>query len=290
MSRVTVVETIPAVREIVRGAKRQGRRVGFVPTMGALHRGHARLIEQSREDSDLVVVSIFVNPTQFGPREDYGKYPRTLDHDIAVCDAAGADLIFAPTVEAMYPTSTPTSSMTYVEVPQLTEILEGACRPGHFRGVATVVLKLFNITEPDFAYFGAKDYKQQLVIKRMVADLDLGVEVRTVPTVREPDGLALSSRNRYLAEEERKASLILSEALRRAKALAVGGERDANRVRQLLSETIGLEPLVVLEYAEVADAQSLERLDELTPGRPAVGLLAARVGATRLIDNATLLE
>ena len=156
--------------------------------------------------------------------------------------------------------------------------------------MATVVLKLFHITEPDFAYFGAKDFQQQLVIKRMVADLDLGIEIRTVPTVREPDGLAMSSRNRYLGAEERKAAAILSEALRRAKAAAVAGERDANRVRQLLRETIGLEPLVSLEYAEVADAHSLERLDELTSGRPAVGLLAARVGTTRLIDNETLTE
>ena len=283
-----IIETIRAMREVVRETRRRGRTVGFVPTMGALHRGHARLIEQCRTEADLVVVSIFVNPTQFGPREDLGKYPRTLDSDREVCALAGTDRIFLPSVETMYPIASET--MAFVEVPGLTDILEGACRPGHFRGVATVVLKFFNIIEPDFAYFGAKDFQQQLVIKRMVADLDLAVEIRTVPTVRESDGLALSSRNRYLGAEERRAAAILSEALRRAKASVFGGERDANRVRQLLRETIGLEPLVILEYAEVADAHSLERLDGLTPGRTAVGLLAARVGSTRLIDNETLTE
>ena len=288
MKGVDVIETISDIRELVRETKRGGGTVGFVPTMGALHRGHARLIEQCRSEVDLAVVSIFVNPTQFGSREDLEKYPRTLESDGELCAEAGADLIFLPSVEAMYPSRAET--MTYVEVPRLTDILEGACRPGHFRGVATVVLKLFNITEPDFAYFGAKDFQQQLVIKRMVADLDLGVKIRTVPTVREPGGLALSSRNRYLNPDERKAAAILSEALGRAKASVTQGERDANRVRQLLEETIGLEPSVMLEYAEVADAHSLERLDELTPGRPAVGLLAARVGSTRLIDNETLTE
>jgi len=226
---IPVIERIDEVRSAVAAAKASGKVVGLVPTMGALHDGHARLIERCRDETGLVVVSIFVNPTQFGPNEDLARYPRTPELDYRLCASAGADLVFAPGVAVMYP---PGSTSTSVEVPGLSGILEGASRPGHFRGVATVVLKLFSIVAPDVAYFGAKDYQQQVVVRRMVADLDIPVAVRVVPTVREPDGLALSSRNRYLDPEDRAAATILWSALRRAKEAVAGGETDAGRVRQ----------------------------------------------------------
>lgn len=276
------------VRAESRSAKRNGRVVGFVPTMGALHDGHARLIEQARKESGLVVVSIFVNPTQFGPLEDYSCYPRTFEADLARCESAGADLIFAPDVPTLYPRQR--DAMTFVEVPGLSDILEGASRPGHFRGVVTIVCKLFGIVEPDLAFFGAKDYQQQLVIRHAVADLDLAVEVRTVQTVRDSDGLALSSRNRYLDLEQRRASGVLWRALSEAKAAVEAGERDANRVRQILTRTIESERAAEIDYAEVADAETLERLDVLAPRHRAVGLLAVRFGTTRLIDNAYVMD
>src|SRR3954452_12167548 len=188
------VETIKQVRDAVDSARKAGHRIGLVPTMGALHDGHVRLIEQCRARADFIVVSIFVNPTQFGPSEDFARYPRTPDHDRARCEEGGADLVFAPTAETMYPRG---RLSTYVEIPELFDRLEGASRPGHFRGVATVVLKLFNIVGPDLAVFGQKDYQQQRVIRRMVDDLNVRVEIVTVETEREPDGLALSSRNRF---------------------------------------------------------------------------------------------
>jgi len=252
-----------------------------------LHAGHARLVERCRLETGFVVVSIFVNPTQFGPQEDFSRYPRTWDEDRKLCTETGADLLFTPNVETMYPTG---RLSTFVEVSGLSSTLEGHSRPGHFRGVATVVLKLFEIVRPDYAYFGQKDYQQCLIIRRMVEDLDVPVDVRTVPTVREPDGLALSSRNRYLGPEERPAAGVLFRALERAREAISGGERDANRVRQILRETVEYEQLARLDYAEVADAGSLEPLAEITPGRAAVGLLAVRIGGTRLIDNAILTE
>jgi pantoate--beta-alanine ligase len=285
---VRLVETVEGVRSLVRQARGAGRVVGLVPTMGALHDGHARLVRECRAASGLVVVSIFVNPKQFGPNEDLARYPRTLDHDLSVCGASGADLVFAPDVATMYP-GRPGAS-TFVEVPGLSEVLEGASRPGHFRGVATVVLKLFNIVQPDVAYFGAKDYQQQVIIRRMVDDLNVPVEVRTVETVREADGLAMSSRNRYLDADQRRAATVLHRALERARAAVAAGERGADRVRQVLTETIQSERLATLDYAEVAEAETLERLETLDPGRRAVALLAARIGTTRLIDNAVLTD
>ena len=285
---VRLVETVEEVRAEVRAARGSGRVVGLVPTMGALHAGHARLIERCRAEAGLVIVSVFVNPLQFGPAEDYGRYPRALEDDLRVSERAGADLVFAPTAETMYPRGR--DGTTFVEVPGLSDVLEGASRPGHFRGVATVVLKLFAITGADVAFFGAKDYQQQVLIRRMVEDLNLPVAVRTVGTVREADGLALSSRNRYLNPEERRAATVLSRALRRAREAVAAGERDGNRVRQVLTETIESEQAARLDYAEVADAESLQPLAELAPGRRAVGLLAVRVGATRLIDNAVLTD
>jgi pantoate--beta-alanine ligase len=282
---VPMVETIEEVRDHVARARRAGRKVGLVPTMGALHEGHARLIEAARRGSDEVVVSIFVNPTQFGPNEDFARYPRTLDADRATCARAGADLAFVPAVETIYPPGPPA---TYAEVPVLSDVLEGASRPGHFRGVATVVLKLFGIVGPDVAYFGQKDYQQQLVLRRMVADLDVPVRIETVPTIREPDGLAMSSRNRYLNPEERQAATVLSRSLREAEAAVLGGERSADRVRQVLRATLESERLAKVDYAEVADAETLAPLATLGEGRRAVALLAVRVGPARLIDNAIL--
>jgi pantoate--beta-alanine ligase len=284
-SKLTTCQTIADVREEVARLRRTGRTIGLVPTMGALHAGHRHLIETARAVADCVVVSIFVNPTQFGPGEDYGRYPRTLDSDLELIAQAGADLVFAPTADEMYPNG-PIS--TFVEVPALSDRLEGASRPGHFRGVATVVLKLFSIVEPDLAFFGAKDYQQLQVIRRMTADLNLSVDVRAVPTVREADGLAMSSRNRYLNVEERRAAVVLSKALDRASESVRSGERDADRVRQILRETLKSEPQASLDYAEVADAETLEPAQEVGPGHRTVALVAARVGPARLIDNAVL--
>jgi pantoate--beta-alanine ligase len=283
--RIEVCGTIVDVRRAVALARREGRVVGLVPTMGALHAGHLKLIEEARAASDLVVVSIFVNPTQFGPNEDFRRYPRTWEADLDLCALGGAGVVFAPTVEEMYPGG---PSTTFVEVPALSDRLEGVSRPGHFRGVATVVLKLFNIVGADLAFFGMKDYQQLQVIRRMVDDLDVPVEVRAVPTVREADGLAMSSRNRYLDADRRRAAVVLSKALEAASAAVLAGERDADRVRQILRSTIELEPLASLDYAEVVDARTLESTRHVGPGHASVALIAARVGPARLIDNAIL--
>lgn len=278
-------ETIAETRRQVARARAEGRSIGFVPTMGALHDGHGRLIEACRADSDFVVVSIFVNPTQFGPSEDFTRYPRTPEDDHRRCADAGAALVFSPTVAEMYPGGT---VATTIDVPGLTERLEGASRPGHFRGVATVVMKLFQIVQPDLAHFGEKDYQQLAVIRRMVADLDLPFAIHGVPTHREPDGLAMSSRNRYLNAEERQAATVLSRALRNA-AEAVGrGERSGDRVRQILRETIESEQSARLDYVDVVADGTVEPLQEIDPGHRAVALVAARVGPARLIDNAIL--
>lgn len=282
-----LVESVEAVRAAVARAREAGRVVGLVPTMGALHDGHVRLIERCRDEADCVAVSIFVNPTQFGPGEDFSRYPRTLEDDLARCRAAGAAMVFAPTPATIYPGG---PQSTFVEVPGLSDVLEGASRPGHFRGVATVVLKLFEIVRPDVAVFGQKDYQQQLVIRRMVQDLHVPVRIVTEPTVREPDGLAMSSRNRYLDPGERQAAIVLYRALTRAREAVARGESSANRVRQILGETIESSEPVRLDYAEVADADTLEPLDRLGPGIRAVALVAARVGSTRLIDNLALTE
>jgi pantoate--beta-alanine ligase len=284
---VPALATIDELRHAVGKARAAGRTIGLVPTMGALHDGHVALIAGCRAEAGFVVVSSFVNPTQFGPHEDFSRYPRTPEDDNRRCAEGGADLIFAPTVETMYPRG---ALATYVEVPALSETLEGASRPGHFRGVATVVLKLFQIVTPDIAYFGEKDFQQLVVIRRMVADLNVPVSVRALPTVRAADGLALSSRNRYLDADERIAARVLSRALRRAAEVVKGGERDADRVRQILVEAVESEPRATLDYAEVADAETLEPLVRLNDGRRAVALLAVRIGPARLIDNAIVIE
>jgi len=284
-SRPTVEATIAGCRARIAEARASGRRIGFVPTMGALHDGHVRLMEVSRQECDFLVVSIFVNPTQFGPTEDYDAYPRSPEADHHRCSEAGVDLIFEPTVAAIYPEG---GAGTFVEVPGLSQVLEGASRPTHFRGVTTVVTKLFGIVAPDIAAFGTKDYQQLVILQRMVEDLNMPVEIRPVPTVREPDGLAMSSRNRYLSDEERRAALVLSRALDEAARRVEAGERSADRVRQELAARIQSERLARLDYAEVSDARTLEPLASLGPGRAAIALVAAWVGPARLIDNAPL--
>ncbi|MBO2521660.1 MAG: pantoate--beta-alanine ligase [Clostridia bacterium] len=274
-----VVTTVQEMRQAVARARAAGARIGFVPTMGALHEGHGALVDASVAECDVTVVSIFVNPLQFGPAEDFHKYPRDLEADKAFCQARGVDFIFAPSEKEMYPEP----PRAFVEVEELTAGLCGAFRPGHFRGVTTVVTKLFHIVMPDVAYFGQKDYQQLAVIRRMVDDLNFPVEIRGVPTVREADGLAMSSRNRYLNPEERRAATALYRGLTAAKALLEQGERNADRVRQRVREELAKEPLVREQYVEVVDADDLSQVSYID-GRVAVAV-AAFVGTTRLIDN-----
>jgi len=277
-----VVNTAAALRAAVRAARADGHTIGLVPTMGALHAGHLSLVERSCRECGFNVVSIFVNPTQFGPQEDFARYPHNLEADLAALSPYAADLVFAPGLKEMYPAG----CTTFVEVGRVAEKWEGACRPGHFRGVATVVLKLFNLAQPDVAYFGQKDYQQTVVVRRMVADLDVPVEIRICPTVREPDGLALSSRNVYLSQEERRQALSLSRGLRRAEELVHRGERDADAVRRAVRETIAAEPAVRVDYVAVVDADTMDELQRIEGA--AVVAVAARVGTTRLIDNTVL--
>jgi len=275
-----VIRTVAELRLRTQKCGSLGRRIGLVPTMGYLHEGHAQLIRRARQECGLVVASVFVNPTQFGPREDLDKYPRDLPRDLEVAGAAGADLVFAPGVAEVYPEG----YCTYVEVRGLSEVLCGASRPGHFRGVTTVVTKLFNMVGPDRAYFGQKDYQQTVVIRRMVQDLNLPVEVVVVPTVREPDGLAMSSRNVYLSPAERQAAAILPRTLALAEAALQRGERDGLRLQGLLRESLRAEPLAQLDYIAVADPDTLTPLERIE-GRVLVAL-AVTIGRTRLIDNA----
>lgn len=274
-----LIETVADVRRAVADARRQGKSIGVVPTMGALHAGHVSLMDAARERCGFVVTTIFVNPTQFGPNEDFQKYPRPRDADLATCRQAGVDLVFYPTREMMYPAG----FSAFVEVEGLSRVLEGAVRPGHFRGVATVVLKLFNIVRPDVAFFGQKDYQQQTLIRQMVRDLDVPVEIVTCPTIREPDGLAMSSRNAYLSADERRSALALWRALQVAREQLISGERDLERVRQTMLNTLQATPGVTVDYATVADPETLEVLAQPRPRM--VLLIAARVDQTRLIDN-----
>jgi len=274
--------TIADVRAACDAARAEGRRVGFVPTMGFFHEGHRSLMRAARADNDFVVVSLFVNPTQFGPGEDLAAYPRDLDGDRAAAEAEGVDALFLPTVDEMYPEG----ARTTVHVAGLTEGLCGASRPGHFDGVTTVVTKLFSIIGPSRAYFGRKDAQQLAVIRRMAADLDLPVEVVGCPLVREPDGLALSSRNTYLDADARQAATILSGALYMASEAVVRGQRDAAAIRQFVVDTIAQAPQVRLDYVEVVDAGTLEPVDHLTVDT--LVALAAFVGKARLIDNVTI--
>jgi pantoate--beta-alanine ligase len=262
------------MRDIARAWRVDGSTIGLVPTMGALHAGHMSLVDAACRENDRVVVSVFVNPIQFGAGEDLGRYPRSPERDLAMLRAAGVDAIYKPSVGDMYPPG----SSTRVNVHGITDTLEGAARPGHFEGVATVVTKLFAATSPDRAYFGQKDAQQVAVVMRLGADLDLGVEIRVCPTVREADGLALSSRNAYLDAAERQAAACLSRALGLAAAAYGRGERDPARLRATLSEAIEAEPLARLEYAEVVEPATF------SPGG-SLAVLAVHIGKTRLIDN-----
>ena len=276
MQIVKTIAEIRALRQKLRGT------VGFVPTMGYLHEGHLALVKQARIENSAVIVSIYVNPAQFGPREDFGTYPRDLDHDLELLREGGVDIVFVPSDGEMYP---PEFS-SWVDVEKVTERLEGASRPGHFRGVATVVAKLFNTVQPSRAYFGQKDAQQVVVIKRMVADLNMNLEVVVVSTVRESDGLAMSSRNIYLSPKERQAATILFKALTLARQLSQGGEKDAEKIRRQMTSLIQKEPLAQIDYVSIADAETLEELSLLD--RPALASLAVRIGKTRLIDNMPL--
>jgi len=274
-----LVRTIAECRSERKGLKEP---VGFVPTMGALHEGHLSLVRLARSRDSSVVVSVFLNPAQFGPGEDLAAYPRDLEGDLALLEKEGVDLVFAPAAEELYPQS----FSTWVEVEGVSQRLEGASRPGHFRGVATVVAKLLNVVEPDRMYLGQKDAQQVVVLKRAVADLDVHTEVMVGPTVRERDGLAMSSRNRYLSPTERKAASVLYRALRAAERLWQEGERGGDRLRGEMTRVIEREPLARIDYVSVADAETLEELDRVD--RPALASLAVRIGKTRLIDNVLL--
>ena len=274
-----VIHTVEWMKQVARQARTEARLLGFVPTMGALHAGHLSLIEAARRDASPVIVSIFVNPKQFGPNEDYAKYPRDFEGDRQMLEAAGVDILFAPSVEEIYPAGFRTS----VNVEGLGDRLEGKIRPGHFRGIATVVLKLLEVVAPRFAYFGRKDAQQARVVRQMAADLALDSEIVVCPIVREPDGLALSSRNRYLSAAERKAATVLYRALSEARRAIEGGERDTARIVTLMRQELAEEPLASADYAEIVDADSFEPVMRLT--RSCLVLLAVRFGATRLIDN-----
>ncbi|MEK7310616.1 MAG: pantoate--beta-alanine ligase [Chloroflexota bacterium] len=257
---------------------------GLVPTMGALHEGHLSLVRRARAENDHVGVSIFVNPTQFGPNEDLSKYPRPIERDLQLLEAEGADLVWMPTPDMVYPPG----FQTYVTVENVTQPLEGGHRPNHFRGVATVVAKLFNVFTPDRAYFGQKDAQQAVVVKRMAADLNFPLEIVVCPTVREPDGLAISSRNVYLSAEERKAATVLYRALSAAKEAFDNGERDGEKLRAIMSSIIAAEPLARADYVSAADPDTLAELNRVHNG--VLLSMAVRIGGTRLIDNFLLPE
>ncbi len=267
------------MKEQARQARAESRIVGLVPTMGALHRGHLSLIERARRDCSPVIASIFVNPKQFGPHEDFSKYPRTFDRDSKMLEQAGVDSVFAPEPSEIYPNG----FSTYVQVEGLSERLEGRSRPGHFRGVTTVVMKLLQIIQPNFAYFGRKDAQQARIITQMARDLNLDSEIVVNPIVREPDGLALSSRNAYLSAEERKAAAVLYRALDAARSELAAGVRDALQLQAVLHRTLGAERQARVDYAEIVDAKSFEPV--MRVNKPCYVLLAVFIGKTRLIDN-----
>lgn len=274
-----VLTTVREMQEYSDRVKSQGKAIGLVPTMGFLHEGHLSLVRKAKSVTDIVVVSIFVNPTQFGPGEDFHKYPRAMERDIDVCLKEGVDVIFAPTTEEMYPSP----YLTYVNVEGITDRLCGRSRPGHFRGVATVVTKLFNIVAPDKAFFGWKDAQQLIVIKQMVKDLNMRVKVVGLPTVRETDGLAMSSRNKYLSPEERQSATCLYRALLHAKELIEKGERDVGKIVDAMRGIVEKEPLAEIDYIEISDADSLEEISRIK-GNVLIAL-AVKFGNARLIDN-----
>lgn len=278
-----ICKRISEVREILRGQREKGSCVSLVPTMGYLHRGHLTLVEEAKRDGAFVVMSIFVNPLQFGPKEDFSSYPRDLERDAQLAEEAGVDLLFNPEVEEMYPSK----NLTYVEVGELGDSLCGASRPGHFRGVTTVVSKLFHIVQPDRAYFGQKDFQQYLILRRMIRDLNFPIEIIAVPIVREEDGLALSSRNVYLSPEQRVEALVLNRSLKEAKQWIREGERRAEVIEERIKEKIRSESSGEIDYVEIRSVENLGKTMDIN--EPVVIALAVRFGTTRLIDN-TLVE
>jgi len=275
-----IIRTISWMKETVRQARAENHVIGFIPTMGALHEGHLSLIRRARVNCSRVYASIFLNPTQFGPNEDLSRYPKTFESDVEKLTAAGVEVLFAPGINEIYPPG----FRTYVNVESLSERLEGRSRPGHFRGVATVVLKLFEIVQPQFAYFGRKDAQQVRILQQMAADLNLNVEIVVCPIVREADGLALSSRNTYLNSEERRAATVLQRALDEARRELNAGTRDALQLQTSLRKILSNETLARVDYVEMVDAESFEPVSSVG-ARPVYALLAVFIGKTRLIDN-----
>ena len=276
---MVVATSIAGAREAMEAARNGGLCSGLVPTMGALHEGHRKLIQLARGECDWLAVSIFVNPAQFGPEEDFDTYPRDLDSDLAMCRQLGVDLVFQPGRDEVYPST----HRTFVEVDTVTSHLCGRFRPGHFRGVATIVLKLLNILEPDRAYFGEKDAQQTVVVRQLVKDLNLPVEIHQVPTVREADGLAISSRNRHLGPQERRAAAVLFRALKEIRTMVLQGARDTGQIRRSGLRFLGREPLVRVEYLELVDPETMQPVSEVRGPVRAAGSI--RVGGVRLIDN-----
>ncbi len=277
-----VIRSVNEMQATAIGLRSEGKLIGFVPTMGYLHEGHLSLVDVAKEKADVTIVSIFVNPAQFGVGEDLGNYPRDLDHDLQVCEQRGVDFVFVPTEEKIYPEG----YSTYVEESEVAKGLCGISRPTHFRGVTTISAKLFNLCRPDFLVLGQKDAQQLLVVRRLNADLNLGAEIVAVPTVRDTDGLALSSRNVYLDDREREGATVLYRSLRLSQRLWDDGLTDAVEVKRLMRDLINEEPLASIDYVSVADPETLEELDTVAP--KALVSLAVRIGKTRLIDNVSL--
>jgi len=274
-----LVDSISRMSTLARMYKKEGKSIGFVPTMGALHEGHLSLVRTAKKHTDIVVVSIFVNPIQFGQNEDFDKYPRDIRRDEELARTAGADIIFCPSVSQMYPDG----YSTFVFVEGLTDTLCGASRPGHFKGVATVVAKLFGIVKPDIAYFGQKDAQQVIVIKKMAEDLNMGIEIKVLPTIREEDGLAMSSRNAYLSEDQRRSAGVLYRSLEKAEGMTKHGERDPEKIIKAITDMISEAPGAKIDYVSIVDTKSLKNVDKIS--REALIAIAVYIGKTRLIDN-----
>jgi len=276
-----IISKVKEMQKVADELRKEGKIIGVVPTMGYLHEGHLSLIRLAKEKSDVVITTIFVNPLQFAPNEDYDRYPRDFERDVKLAQSAGCDIIFHPSVEEMYPQN----FLTYVEVDKLTKVLEGEFRPTHFRGVTTVVAKLFNITKPHIAVFGQKDAQQALIIKQMVRDLNFDIEIIVAPIVREPDGLAMSSRNVYLSDSERKDATVLYESLKLAEKLIENGERNSKNIILKMEELIKSKATAKIDYIAIVEPETLEKVETLSEGKEYLIALAVRIGSTRLIDN-----
>lgn len=279
---MNTIQDTSAMQHLATQLRQEGKTIGFVPTMGSLHQGHLSLMEHAKKETDIVIVSIFVNPVQFGPKEDFNKYPRDMEGDTEKTRSAGADILFTPTSSGIYPEG----FKTYVSVEVLSEIMCGKTRPGHFSGVSTVVLKLLNIVKPHMAFFGQKDFQQTVIIKRMVKDLNVDLNIIVLPTIRETDGLAMSSRNQYLDKEERRAATILYRALKKGQSLFESGNKGAEKLREIISDSFQDEPSAHLEYLAIVHPETLEEEKEVRKGT--LIAIAAHIGKTRLIDNIIL--